>query len=397
MAERDMVMMESLRQNSMEQVLGQEPMIYPSDDGVLSFISERLHPYTTFDIEYNDNIYQLNNDRVHDFIQKVNPGIRFLLGPKDLRTKEKDFLELDLGGRISWYDINHKANRSDPYGKINASLGRGKHRFDFKENYSIESLPVSQVSAGKQGTTDYIKDVTEVNWESVFHHIGFDSTYYRQNNTYIGDYKENSTMSMQKGSFAFFIIPEATPKTRFLFEYSYDKITYPKALTAFNNYYKNKYWCGVGGNITRKLSGTAKFGYETVKYYKTGKEYRNFPAYADLFFKATRRNMFIFTAMREIGTSNYVDEGNGDFLSLTFGDRIQLSSRIKFYGAFRYSKSKYGRGDEQFIYDYPLEFVYDFQKWLSGHIKYEYQFAKSDQDYYKYSNNVFSVGLSAEF
>lgn len=395
-AERAMAMLEALRQNTIEQSLNRGGLIYPSAEGIAAFIVDRLHPYAETRFEYNDNIYLLKNAREHDFINTINPGIKFILGPKALRDKEKNYLQLDLGGDISNYYINQKNNRSDPYGRLDASFGKGRHRINFSQDYEIKSLPTSLVSAGIPGTTDYIYNTTEASWETLFHRFGFDVRYFKENDTYIGDYRLTSSFASQTANFTAFIIPEALPKTRFLFEYRYDIIDYLKALNDINDYYKDTYWLGVKGKITGKLSGTAKFGYETLRY-RTGKEHRTVPVYGDLCYRYSGRVSFNFYALRELGTSNYTNEGNGEYLTIAFNNTIQISNKFNTLVGFWWSKYKYGGGDERFIYDYPLRLQYVFNNWLTGDLSYKYEFVKSDNDLYKYSDNVFSAGIKAKF
>jgi len=395
-AERSMVMLEALRENVIEQALDQPDLISPSGDGIMDFISDRLHPYGNIEFEYSDNIYLLKNDREHDFVNRINPGVKFILGPGDLLVRGKNYLELDLGGNISNYFIHHKADRSNPYAKLRANLGKGNHRIDFRQEYEVESLPTSLVSAGKPGTSDYTANLTDISWETVLNRFGFDLQYVRKTNDYIGDFRLSNSMSEQTGIFSAFIIPEATPKTRFLFEYQYGIISYPKTSTVFNNYYKNKYWTGVRGVITKKITGTAKFGYETIRY-RTGKEYRTFPVYGDLYYRFSRRALFILNASRELGTSSYIYEGNGEYLNIGLTNRFQINSKTKLISGFFWGKSKYGGGDVRFSYGYPVRLEYSFNKWLSSDVEYKYQFVQSNNDIYKYSNNVFSVGLKAEF
>lgn len=395
-AERSMVMLEALRENVIEQALDQGGAISLSGDGVLAFLSEHLHPYAEIDFEYSDNIYLLKNNRNHDFINKINPGIKFVLGSENRRLLDGNYLKLDVGGNISNYFINKKADRSLPYGKLDASIGKNNHRLNLVQDYEIKSVPTSTITAGKPGTTDYLYNSTDLIWESKLNRFGFDMRYYREDHVFIGDFRLSSTYAQQTGSFAFFVTPDLMPKTRFLFEYQYDIIDYPKAANDFNDYYKNKYWAGIKGKITGKLTGTAKIGYETVRY-RTGKEYRTIPVYGDLYYRYSRRNLFYFYASRELGTSSYISEGNGEYLTLALNNRFQINAKMNLNTGFWWSKTKYGGGDELFDYTYPIKLEYNFRRWLTGIMEYKYEFVKSDNDLFKYSNNIFAVGLKAEF
>jgi len=396
-AERAMAMLETLRDNTLSQALDQNEFVSSTEgEGILDFIAKRLHPYGETTLEYNDNIYLLKNDRTHDFINRISPGVRFILGPKDLQSKEKNYIELDLGGNISNYLINQKANRSDPYGSLDASFGKGKHRINFSQDYEIISLPASLVSAGTPGTTDYIYNATEVTWESLFHRFGFDVRYFRENDNYIGDYRLTSSFDTQTANFSAFLIPEGMPKTRFLFEYRYDIMDYFKAANDFNDYYKNTYWLGVKGKLTGKITGTAKVGYETIRY-RTGKEFRTIPVYGDLLYKYSRKWYFVFNAARELGTSSYINEGNSEYLTVGLSSYYNITTRLRLSGGLTWTKYKYGGGDERFIYNYPLKLEYIFNEWFSGGLAYKFGFVKSDNDLYKYANNVFAAGIKAEF
>jgi hypothetical protein len=98
-----------------------------------------------------------------------------------------------------------------------------------------------------------------------------------------------------------------------------------------------------------------------------------------------------------LGTSNYVDEGNGEYLTIGLNNRFQLNTKLNTIVGMWWSKYKYGSGDERFIYTYPVKLEYAINKWLSGDLAYKFELAKSDNDLYRYSDNVFSIGVKVEF
>ncbi len=394
--DRTMAMLEALRQNAMAKSLRENQRVYEGGEGILDFIGKRLHPYGSFEFRYDDNIYQLDHNIKRDGINEVNPGIKFVLGPENPYLSNENLLEFDVGGQIDTYFENHKSNRSNPYAKLNVLLGKGRHKLSFAQEYAFKSTLTSKISSGVAGTTDYIYNDSSVEWESVFHRFGFDISYDRQSYDYIGDFRFSSTSDIQVASFTAFLIPEAMPKTRFLFEYEHDATIYPKALTSNDNYKIDKFWAGVRGKITKKISGTAKIGYEWIRY-KAQKKNWVAPVYADLTYQPSPRSAFFLFVNHDEGATSYVSEGNSEMLNISLSYRQDFSKRVNASTAFQFDKYKYGGGDTQIIFTAPVRLEYFFNKWLSSYLSYKYQKANSNQSYFRYTNNVFTAGAKAEF
>ncbi len=358
---------------------------------VKDFLSN-FHPYAETKVSFNDNIYLTPSETVEDIITEITPGIKYEVSSEENRLK----LLLDGGVRFKNYVQENQHDTENPYGIFAFSYGLGRLSFDLKHDYKKDQDEVSQITTGSIGDlVDYRRNESMAKLNLDLSHSSWDFWYYRLSDSYdrgeqelTNNYNED-TVSLA-GAWKVF------PKSSVFLEYDHSWRYYTKGGRLNREF--DKYWFGIRGDISTKLKGTAKAGYEKGDYEdkstKSGSTVN-----LNLAYQASPRVEYDLIIERAIGDSDI----SGEILDLkqtytfickylpAFNKKLRLSAGIE-YELDEYESS---RQDDT----YSLKFIseYELREWLKLSGEYEFDEVVSNVSSAEYKNNILSLGLRYEF
>ncbi len=389
---RDRAMELALKEQAVTAALG-EAETKEQGEG-FAFILSRLHPYAKIKTVYNDNIYLTPDTVKGDWVNTLTPGIKFLLGQEGLDI-EGQRLKLDLGGVLTSYYAHSQANRQKPYANFLLELGKGSHKLMLTERFRRDVTTTSTLTpSGPGGIVDYTNNNTDFSWEATYHRLGYELGYTRDASLYAKDFKASNSYEDQMARLTGFFQP--LPKTRFLMEYNYGKFDYNKSASHSDNSDYHKIWLGVKGEITKKISGLTKFGYE-FRDYKGGTDYSGATVNLDLTYGYSPATSFLLHFLYGNKPGNYRSDGYVKGTDFSLSLLHLLSHRIKFQLNLDYADDKYHSGTDDKIYICAPRLEYLFRKWLSVYLEYKFEKRQSNRPTDKYENNVCALGTNVEF
>jgi len=366
-----------------------------SEGGVFAKLPSYLHPYLDAGINYNDNIWRVEDDVRGDLFFNFRPGLKFILGefeePAEITQQQ---LSLDLGALIvrSLYrsvDLNREA----PYFELAYNFGKGRNKINFKHNFERGYDLSSSLRVDIPGLSEYLYNGTDLSWEYSFNRLGLELGYSRRSQLYYKNFKARNTyidnMAVLTGFF------KISPKTRIFAEYNYGRMEYDKAPTDKDNYDYNNFWIGARGNLTRKLTGLVKFGFQNHQY---DKENRNSAAVqTDLSYKLSPKDILLLNIGYGERDTGYVDEGNDKYFQAKLGIGHAFTSRLSLYGAASYVKDDYDSGRHDDTYHCSLKLDYAFREWMKIGLGYDYRYRLSNKRRADYRSNGYFLRTEVAF
>ena len=192
------------------------------------------------------------------------------------------------------------------------------------------------------------------------------------------------------------------------------KVFVEHALTTYN-YWKdasrdgmgNKYLAGITGDFFPKTTLYSKFGYEHIDYEHAGNA-DNFIAEVGALYKPLAKTAIDLgwisdTPQSTYSTTTYFKE-NKLFVRVRQGLTDKLSAESNFsYTRQRYEQDGTAgpgifvnrkRNDDLITTD--IKLIYQFNKWVSGDIKYQLNRRNSNASPFDYTDNLMTVGLASE-
>ena len=362
-----------------------------------------VRPYLGFQTIYDDNVYALDLNKVHDWYFLTSPGILLKLGRRDntveleYRTDiyryvdtgnfndvEDHFIRAGAGFKLSRlsFRVNDMATRGhESRQQVNAAItGAGLNRYwsnDASARASYELSAKTKLA------------------------ITYDNYYIDYSNASL-DFQDRMDNGVT-GDFYYSI----TPKTSLVAEGVYRDVHHYQDTPEANRLNSNEYWAmaGVTWDITAKSTGTVKVGYEW-KDFKSGRKNFDSPVYqVNIDHKFTAKTAMRLEGLRQ---ANETDDPRVDYYTVTSGSlslfynpltKLELKPYVSAVNDL-YSGELTVDGDtarrSDLLISAGIDVTYRMNKWVSFAVGYRHTKRSSNLTFYDYTDNLAAVGFKAQ-
>jgi polysaccharide biosynthesis protein VpsM len=256
----------------------------------------KIVPWVKYDQQWDSNIFYDRENPQHDWIFVTTPGIigEFGFGPEGMHKVKADY-KVELGAFARFDDQNYGNHDLN----TGIALDFDKYTFDVNNRFQFTSD-----RAGTEFTNRVLRKINTfdavMGWH--FNKIDFDTGYRFYMVDYLSDTLKSIDYYTNEGWITGYV--QVAPKTQALLEFNYKNLQYPDASGRNANAYA--ILTGVRGQITGKVSGTAKIGYKYKDYNSsTQKDYSNYVAGIDLYYDMSQRVDMTFSYYRQPYESTY--------------------------------------------------------------------------------------------
>ncbi len=350
-----------------------------------------LHPRLAVRGYYDDNIFLADRNRKDDLIGVLIPGLALEFPWED------NLLVFDYEATLHYYldhpEQNHQDHRLHGRGAFLASPFSLKLEDTFLKTSSREDTDyaerVERIENTARAQLIYLATRFQVQG-------GYENYLYRYRDRIYRPYNH----SEHRGILTGFL--QAAPKTKALLEYTHSRIIYQEDRDR-DGYY-NEVRAGFIGEITSKVTGTAKVGYQERRYREDSiwDDYRGVVGYALLEYVISRRQDLRLAWERRVDESTF--EGNSYYLlnRAWIHYSRQLDHKIRGFARLQFRNYRYPeRLDDQdekrndYIWEPEAGVRYQIQPWLAAEFKYRYRERDSNRPEKDYRNSRFFLELSA--
>ncbi|MFA7062332.1 MAG: outer membrane beta-barrel protein [Pedobacter sp.] len=364
------------------------------DAPVIKLGPVEVHPYLSLRETYSDNIYLTPDNKEHDFITSINPGL-FLQLPFRRHV-------VSLGGSttLNRYAINSSENTTDwsLYGAGDFYFGS---RFNLKvsDNYTNSHEPRSQSSTSEieryqnntaaTSLTYVLADISKVQ-------LDYSRTYLK--------YRTYGFRSRNEDLVSAYLYYRILPRTSAFVEYEFKNVGFMDSTSTLDNNVHSGL-LGVTWELSERSKGTIKGGYLVKNFdLQSQGSIDDFTASLDISHYFSDYNFMKLAGARTVnesslqGTRYSVSTGiNGEFTH-RFLDRI--SSTIK----ASYIEERFSDivpGDLQIRKDRVVQvgaaLQYNFRRWLESSLEYYWRNKDSNIDIYDSTENNISLTIKVSF
>jgi len=273
----------------------QKPRELPEQTGAnLRYGATSLHPYLKLSLEHDDNIFLAVGNEQDDLITDVTAGLMLDM------NKEKGRLQAGYEANALWYADHSSEDRVEH---------RGFGILDWRIN-SAWRLKLSDELTRMGGVQDDAQFQIEKRLRNAagaglgydHNRLSFDLAYLYVVDRYddLDEFDRDDQVAVLTGSYAVF------PKTRVLLEVGRGWIDYDEPTISDADYYQVR--LGLSGQITSKISGVAKAGYQSRDYdQERPSDFSGFVAYVSLTMELSERTDLVFTGRRDLPASTFFD------------------------------------------------------------------------------------------
>lgn len=350
-----------------------------------------IHPRLEVQGEYDDNIFLRDRNPKEDLIGILVPGIALEF------PWEENLLAADYQARLHYFldhtDQNHIDHRlhgrisllADPFSlKAEDTFLKTSDRED--TDYSDR---VERIENTARAALIYLGNKFQVQG-------GYENYLFR----YDEDIYQPYDHMEHRGILTGFL--QLAPKSKALLEYTYNRILYDE--NKDRDGYYNELRAGFVGEITAKLTGTAKVGYQERLYREDSvwDDYRGVVGYLLLEQVFSKEHDLRLAWERRAEESTF--RGNSYYLlnrAWIYYSR-QLDHKVRGYVRLQYSNYSYPHLSPDFdekrsdnIWQPEIGVRYQVQSWLTAEFKYRYRNRNSNWPEKDYRNNRFYLSLSA--
>jgi hypothetical protein len=394
---REEAMQESLQAVEMDALLNDMEKSDIGGEPFSGFSFERQF-YLGSDIIYSDNVWNVADEVKSDLWLSLKPGLKLALGNiLDLAAnKFRQKLELDIGADITHSFYRSVAlNRESPYARLAYSLEGGRNKLTLS-NYFIKGYDLaSSLVFDTQGLIGFDGNTSVLDWEYSFNRLGLGLAYERDAKRYFKRYKASNSYEDNTGIITGFF--KITPKTRVFLEYDLGRYEYTRTSADANNYDYNTLWVGANGQLTKKLFGLAKLGYENYKYDSGTTKDGMMTVKTDLEFRHSPRTTFLLNISVGETSTGYVDLGIDKQYSFKLGFLRHLNRKLELSGDLSYVNDNYKTGQVDDTYGFSLTLNYLFQKWMKLKLGYVYSDRTSTSHSAECKYNKYFFGTELAF
>lgn len=350
-----------------------------------------IHPRFKIQGEYDDNILLTDRNPKQDLIGVLVPGVGVEFPWED------NLFILDYQAELNYYrdypNQNHQDHRLHGGLSLLAAPFSIKAEDTFLKTSSRDNTDYSNLVERIENTAKaaviYLANKFQVQG-------GYENYLYRYQDRIYRPYDNTEHRGILTGYY------QAAPKTKALLEYTYSRILYRD--TDDRDGYYNEVRAGFIGEITSKLTGTAKIGYQERRYREDSiwDDYRGIVGYALLEQVFSKEHDLRLAWERTVQESTF--SGNSYYLlnrAWIYYSR-QLDHKLRGFIRLQYSNYRYphfspdldGRRRDN-IWEPEVGIRYQIQSWLTAEFKYRYRNRDSNWPEKDYRNNRFFLELSA--
>ena len=354
-----------------------------------------LHPFLSLQENYSDNIYLTADNKKHDFITTVMPGLQVTL------PFSRHQVSLTGSGTIINYAQYTAENISDWNVSASGDFNFGS-RINLKasDSYLYGHVPRSQSALG---TIDRYKNNTAST--SLTYVLGDISKLQLDYSNASWKYDSSVFESRDENTVSAYAYYRFLPKTSAFAEYEFKDVYFTDKTT--DNYDNNAHsaLAGVTWELSDYSKGTAKAGYQLKEFSDSSRVgFSGFVASVDIAHRFSEANSVTVRGARAInetsllGASYSTSTGlNGEYTH-KFNDRI--STGIK--GSYSNEGfSAIATGDSVKRTDKVVvagaKVTYLFRRWLESGVEYYWRQKNSNVDVYDSTENNISLTLKAFF
>ncbi len=401
-----------------------EDEILEGEDKLFGLEGGYFHPYLSIQGEYTDNLYNVNQNEISNFLTIISPGIWFSLprkrdipiaiatnntSPGGLQEQLKDYEGSDryqayLGGGLDFLFYSEDSDLNETDGML-----EGMYRHNLKSGLSLQILDrfshaqdifdVGTVTRDNVGRFDSNIIMATVDWvftEKTRAKLDY-SNFWLEYEDDLDSFQNRIDDVIEL--YGYYIYSE---KTSFFLQYKYVDVGYDVA--TINDNIQNFYYGGLTWYTTEKLSLMAKAGLQDKSYENSGAGLEERKDTDGLVFdiQATYR----FTEKTNIAINFYQQNeetdstlaSNQDILGLGIKYSQDLTSKMVFKFDFGYQQAEYEQlvpqeRDED-TYQVRPSLSYLFRDWLKGEVAYEFRKRNSTDDLFDYETNTLILNLS---
>lgn len=358
---------------------------------IISSFLDKLTPIVEVSTSINDNIFRTTEDIEGDLITTVSPAIRY--GDPVSRKKTNIFAE--AGMALKSYSEHDEHNVANPYFDLLLSHGLGRFALflDYRFLKDQETLTDLSTTAA-EGMVDYFQHYPKLELDVDFNRFLWELAYSHQEKAYRKD-EFKATHNYKEDVFSFAGSLKIFPKTYLFLEYDRRWKDYSKGGKVDRDH--DEYWLGLKGDLTSKIKGVVKFGYEEGHFPEETKS--SSAVNINLNYKASRRLTYNLEIEQGIGTSTVsTDElDSSQRLALSCSYLPPFNKKVRLAAEVSFDFNEYDSGREDKAYGLILASEYRLKTWLK--IIGEYEFKKEDSDITlaQYKNNIATLRLIMEF
>lgn len=352
-----------------------------------------IHPRIKLRGEYDDNIFLTNQDQKQDLIGILVPGVTLEF------PWESNLLLLDYQALLYYYrdypDQNHQDHRLHGRVSLLAAPFSLKAEDTFLKTSSRENTDytdqVERIENTARVALIYLANKFQIQG-------GYENYLYRYQDQLYRPYDHTEHRGILTGFY------QVAPKTKALLEYTHSQIIYRDDRNR-DGYY-NEVRAGFIGEITSKLTGTAKIGYQERRYREDSRwdDYRGVVGYALLEQIFSPEHDLRLAWERSVQESTF--GGNSYYLlnrAWIYYSR-QLTHKVRGFVRLQYGNYRYPHrsvlGEEKRrdnIWEPEIGVRYQVQPWLAAEFKYRYRDRDSNWPEKDYRNNRFYLEISATY
>jgi hypothetical protein len=350
-----------------------------------------LHPRLAVQGYYDDNIFLIDRDRQDDLIWVLLPGVALKFPWED------NLLVLDYQASLHYYldhnDQNHDDHRLHGRLSLLAAPFSLKLEDTFLKTSSRENTDYSDRIERTENTAKaaliYLANKFQVQG-------GYENYLYRYDDRVYRPYNHTEHRGILTGFL------QVAPKTKALLEYTYNRILYDD--NKDRDGYYNEVRAGFIGEITSKLTGTAKVGYQERQYREDSiwDDYRGVVGYVLLEQVFSKEHDLRLAWERTVQESTFKGNSYYELNRVWIYYSRQLDHKIRGFVRLQYSNYRYPHRSLEFeekrkdnIWQPEIGVRYQIQPWLTAEARYRFRDRDSNWPGKDYRNNRFFLELSA--
>jgi hypothetical protein len=356
----------------------------------------KVTPSVGYQGEYDDNVFRTRSDKRSDYAHHVIPAITVEATPGN-HTISAGF-KADI---IRW--VRFENNDSDRYtANLDSVFQFNRLQLRLKEDFvHTDEFPSSELTQRIRrndnalgGGFDY--DVAQ------FWGIGFDHTW---RNVYYLDH-DFDFLSRNEYTYAANIYYRLTTKTRVFAGYDFVQEWFEFDSTRNDN--RHRGLLGVRGDLTERLSLTARGGYERLTFLQgASSDQDNFVISLEASYKPVDRLQIVLLLSQQVAPSSFAGNAVYTTSSATLGITYAFTPKITIiprgsFGADQYRTAALNAENNvtekrlDYIYGGGLGIRYELQRWIRLDMNYDYQGRNSNFNASDYDDNrvSFTVTLS---
>jgi hypothetical protein len=278
----------------------------------------KISPSVKYEQQWDSNIFYDTTGAKKDFISLLTPGIGGEFGFGD-EGKHKLRANYSVEcGMFAYYNSQNYANQ-DVSGEL--ALDFNKHKLTTGDRFLFTSD-----RAGTEFNSRVLRkeNLLSTLFEGDYNKLSWDAGYSLYNVNYLSDTLKN--LNRYDNAFWTTGYMEIQPKTKALIEFKYTNLQYPDASGRNGN--DCRIMTGLKGDITAKITGIAKVGFETKWYNGTSSTpaWTQPSAEVGINYKHNDRTDLLFSYMRAPYESTYTNNNyyTGDHFLATLNYKKRL-------------------------------------------------------------------------